>query len=110
MATSRLTIATILGTVGSVANSVGAVANTLTTGIESIHDLATDLRSKQQERLVLARVDYTDALLEEMSETIMQRRARIDEYLAANPTHKVLYNEAHKKLVAALEAHRNPAK
>ena len=110
MATTRLTIGSVLGTVGSIANSVGAIANTITTGIESVHDLATDLRSKQQERLVLSRVDYTDALLESMSEEIMQRRARIDEYLSANPKHAVLYNEAHAKLVTALEQHRNPAK
>lgn len=110
MASTRLTISSVLDTVNAVVGSVGSVANTITTGIESVNDLVTDLRSKQQERLVLGRVDYTDALLESMSEEIMQRRARIDEYLTANPKHATLYNEAHTKLVAALEAHRNPTK
>lgn len=110
MANPRLALSSVFGTVASVAGSVGAVANTITTGIESINDLVTDLRSKQQERLVLSRVDYSDRLLEEMSEDIMQRRARIEEYLDANPKHKVLFNEAHAKLALALEEHRNPTK
>lgn len=110
MANSRLAMSSVFDTVASVANSVGAVANVITTGIESVNDLVTDMRSKQQERLVLGRVDYTDRLLEEMSEDIMTRRARIEEYLAANPSHATMFNEAHAKLTAALEAHRNPTK
>lgn len=106
MANSRLALSSVLGTVSSVANSIGSIANTITTGIESVHDLALDMRSKQQERLAVTRVDYSDALIEELSENTMQRQARIAEYLDANPGHRALFDNAHAKFTAALEAHR----
>jgi hypothetical protein len=102
MANSRSAINSIFNTVSSVANSVGSVANVFTTGIESVNDLVVDMRSKQQTRLLLGSVDYTDRLLEEMSEDIMSRQARINDYLDTNPKHKTLYDNAYAKLSACL--------
>ena len=104
MASSRLALNSVLGTVASLANSVGSIANTITTGIESVNDLAVNYRTNQQVRIKLDRVDFIDRMIEEKSEEVTLRQVRIEEYLAQNPTHLPIFNAAKAKFEAALAA------
>lgn len=101
-ASSRMTLAALMGTVQTTALTITNTLDAANKGVGMLNKLVTDASGRQEVRSKLDNKIFEATLHQEKAMELTESRRRIDDYIVKSPRHKELYQAAFDELAAVL--------
>lgn len=104
MATTRMTLGSVLGMVTNTANAVGDLAGTLGDGVGMLNKFVESASIDQRERHVVHRTTYRSQLIRDSAMDMAKGNAEALSFCRESSDNEQLFNSAQSELLAAFAA------
>lgn len=104
MATTRMTLGSLLGMVTNTANAVGDLAGTIGDGVGMLNKFVESASIDQRERHVVHRTDYRSQLIRDSATAMAKSNADVLAFCRESEDNRLLFEEAQSELLAAFAA------
>lgn len=98
IATTRMTVGSLLGAVNEAATAVSSTFTAATRGIGMLNTYVTEAAENQRERTIVNRDQFRHRLIEEASMQEAQRRVAVLDFINTSDVNKELYSSAYSRL------------